>query len=224
LTRPCRWPSGRRGAALPGRRERDSEYEPADRKRRYDRLARRLRAGRERLEAVEDALDQVTRELAELRRGAPPPTLGASTKRLAGAVDERFHFDFPAFARSVGPRIRMRSPSKRCPRHHTPPVGNPEARPGGGTAWRPPSRWPRHRVSARRRRALGVGPLWSGSRHRQRSVVTIRDGAASGGSPAARPAVRSGSGSAQMRGAQRPAVTPVLGERVGRQPMMDLTR
>src|SRR5262249_2652770 len=34
-----------------------------------DRLARRLRAVSERLEAVEDALDELGRELAELRRG-----------------------------------------------------------------------------------------------------------------------------------------------------------
>src|SRR4029077_17171047 len=33
-----------------------------------DRLARRLRAVSERLEAVEDALDQITAEIAELRR------------------------------------------------------------------------------------------------------------------------------------------------------------
>ena len=36
-----------------------------------DRLARRLRAVSERLEAVEDTLDGLSREVAELRRGRP---------------------------------------------------------------------------------------------------------------------------------------------------------
>jgi hypothetical protein len=45
-----------------------------------DRLARRLRAVSERLEAVEDALDDVTRELSELRSERDSTQPGASTK------------------------------------------------------------------------------------------------------------------------------------------------
>lgn len=45
-----------------------------------DRLARRLRAVSERLEEVEDALDRVTRELAELRRERESARPGPSTR------------------------------------------------------------------------------------------------------------------------------------------------
>ena len=44
-----------------------------------DRLARRLRAVSERLEEVEDTLDRVTRELAELRRERESARPGPST-------------------------------------------------------------------------------------------------------------------------------------------------
>jgi hypothetical protein len=44
-----------------------------------DRLARRLRVVSERLEAVEDTLDQLTRELAELRRERGSSKPGASS-------------------------------------------------------------------------------------------------------------------------------------------------
>jgi hypothetical protein len=47
-----------------------------------DRLARRLRSVSERLEAVEDTLDQLTEELAALRRErGPSPSPGPSTQR-----------------------------------------------------------------------------------------------------------------------------------------------
>jgi hypothetical protein len=45
-----------------------------------DRLARRLRAVSERLEVVEDTLDQLTRELAALRRERDPSRPGASSQ------------------------------------------------------------------------------------------------------------------------------------------------
>jgi hypothetical protein len=45
-----------------------------------DRLARRLRAVSERLETVEDTLDQLTREVAELRRERESSRPGASTQ------------------------------------------------------------------------------------------------------------------------------------------------
>jgi hypothetical protein len=45
-----------------------------------DRLARRLRAVSERLEAVEDMLDQLAREVAELRRERRPSKPGASSQ------------------------------------------------------------------------------------------------------------------------------------------------
>jgi hypothetical protein len=45
-----------------------------------DRLARRLRAVSERLEEVEDTLDRVTRELAELRRERESAGPGPSTR------------------------------------------------------------------------------------------------------------------------------------------------
>src|SRR5258707_1083549 len=45
-----------------------------------DRLARRLRAVSERLETVEDTLDHLTRELAELRRERESSRPGASTQ------------------------------------------------------------------------------------------------------------------------------------------------
>jgi len=45
-----------------------------------DRLARRLRAVSERLEMVEDTLDQLTRELAELRRERDASKPGASSQ------------------------------------------------------------------------------------------------------------------------------------------------
>jgi hypothetical protein len=45
-----------------------------------DRLARRLRAVSERLEAVEDTLDQLTRELAALRRQQESSQPGASSQ------------------------------------------------------------------------------------------------------------------------------------------------
>lgn len=45
-----------------------------------DRLARRLRAVSERLEEVEDTLDRVTRELAELRRERESARPGPSTR------------------------------------------------------------------------------------------------------------------------------------------------
>ncbi len=45
-----------------------------------DRLARRLRAVSERLEAVEDTLDLLTRELAELRRQRESSKPGASSQ------------------------------------------------------------------------------------------------------------------------------------------------
>jgi len=45
-----------------------------------DRLARRLRAVSERLEAVEDALDKVSRDVAELRRERESTRGGASTQ------------------------------------------------------------------------------------------------------------------------------------------------
>jgi hypothetical protein len=45
-----------------------------------ERLERRLRAMSERLEEVEDALDTVTRELAELRRGRQAPEPGPSSR------------------------------------------------------------------------------------------------------------------------------------------------
>jgi hypothetical protein len=45
-----------------------------------DRLARRLRAVSERLETVEDALDRVTRELAELRKERDASRPGPSTR------------------------------------------------------------------------------------------------------------------------------------------------
>jgi hypothetical protein len=44
-----------------------------------DRLARRMRAVSERLEAVEDAIDQLSREVAELRRERRPSGGGGST-------------------------------------------------------------------------------------------------------------------------------------------------
>jgi len=45
-----------------------------------DRLARRLRAVSERLETVEDTLDLLTRELAELRRARDSDGPGTSTR------------------------------------------------------------------------------------------------------------------------------------------------
>jgi hypothetical protein len=45
-----------------------------------DRLARRLRAVSERLESVEDTLDRVTRELAELRRERDASRPGTSSQ------------------------------------------------------------------------------------------------------------------------------------------------
>jgi len=45
-----------------------------------DRLARRLRAVSERLEEVEDTLDRLTRELAELRRERSASQPGASSQ------------------------------------------------------------------------------------------------------------------------------------------------
>jgi hypothetical protein len=45
-----------------------------------DRLARRLRAVSERLEAVEDAVDRLGREVAELRRQRESSRQGASTQ------------------------------------------------------------------------------------------------------------------------------------------------
>jgi hypothetical protein len=45
-----------------------------------DRLARRLRAVSERLEAVEDAVDRLGREVAELRRQRESSRPGASTQ------------------------------------------------------------------------------------------------------------------------------------------------
>jgi hypothetical protein len=46
-----------------------------------DRLVRRLRAVSERLEAVEDAVDQLGREVAELRREREPARQRASSQR-----------------------------------------------------------------------------------------------------------------------------------------------